>query len=37
MAPNPPVTYQDRARTVATIPVSAITRANREPEVERVQ
>jgi hopanoid biosynthesis associated radical SAM protein HpnH len=37
MAPNPPVTYQDRARTVATIPVSAITRANRESEVERVQ
>ena len=37
MAPNPPVTYQDRARTVATIPVSAITRSNREPEVERVQ
>ena len=37
MAPNPPITYQDRARTVATIPVSAITHANREREVDRVQ
>jgi hopanoid biosynthesis associated radical SAM protein HpnH len=38
MAPNPPILYQASQRhTVAAIPVSAITRASREAEVEQVQ
>jgi hopanoid biosynthesis associated radical SAM protein HpnH len=38
MAPNPPVLYQASERhAVAAIPVSAITRASREAEVEQVQ
>jgi hopanoid biosynthesis associated radical SAM protein HpnH len=38
MAPNPPILYQASERhAVAAIPVSAITRASREAEVEQVQ
>jgi hypothetical protein len=37
LAPNPPILYRDRTRSsVATVSVSTITRARREP-VERVQ